>query len=153
MIAEIDYADQALGKILPLRDTFACLFFASIGMLIDPSLLATHLGLILGLVMVIMVGKAAIILPIVLRFGYSLKTAVLASFGLNQIGEFSFVLALVGLQMELITPQRYSLLSGHHCHHPAAYPSLDPDSSPDHYWARPTSPGSALLATSTSPGA
>lgn len=112
MIAEIDYADQALGKILPLRDTFACLFFASIGMLIDPSLLATHLGLILGLVMVIMIGKAAIILPIVLRFGYSLKTAVLASFGLNQIGEFSFVLALVGLQMGLITPQRYSLLLG-----------------------------------------
>lgn len=112
MIAEIDYADQALGKILPLRDTFACLFFASIGMLIDPSLLTTHLGLILGLVMVIMIGKAAIILPIVLRFGYSLKTAVLASFGLNQIGEFSFVLALVGLQLELITPQRYSLLLG-----------------------------------------
>jgi len=112
MIAEIDYADQALGKILPLRDTFACLFFASIGMLIDPSLLATHLGLILGLVMVIMIGKAAIILPIVLRFGYSLKTAVLTSFGLNQIGEFSFVLALVGLQMGLLTPQRYSLLLG-----------------------------------------
>jgi len=112
MIAEIDYADQALGKILPLRDTFACLFFASIGMLIDPSLLATHLGPILGLVMVIMIGKAAIILPIVLSFGYSLKTAVLTSFGLNQIGEFSFVLALVGLQMGLLTPQRYSLLLG-----------------------------------------
>jgi CPA2 family monovalent cation:H+ antiporter-2 len=112
MIAEIDYADQALGKILPLRDTFACLFFASIGMLIDPNLLTTHLGLILGLVMVIMIGKAAIILPIVLRFGYSLKTAVLTSFGLNQIGEFSFVLSLVGLQMGLITPQRYSLLLG-----------------------------------------
>jgi CPA2 family monovalent cation:H+ antiporter-2 len=112
MIAEIDYADQALGKILPLRDTFACLFFASIGMLIDPNLLTTHLGLILGLVMMIMIGKAAIILPIVLRFGYSLKTAVLTSFGLNQIGEFSFVLSLVGLQMGLITPQRYSLLLG-----------------------------------------
>ena len=112
MIAEIDYADQALGKILPLRDTFACLFFASIGMLIDPNLLTTHLALILELVMVIMIGKAAIILPIVLRFGYSLKTAVLTSFGLNQIGEFSFVLSLVGLQMGLITPQRYSLLLG-----------------------------------------
>jgi CPA2 family monovalent cation:H+ antiporter-2 len=112
MIAEIDYADQALGKILPLRDTFACLFFASIGMLIDPNLLTTHLALILELVMMIMIGKAAIILPIVLRFGYSLKTAVLTSFGLNQIGEFSFVLSLVGLQMGLITPQRYSLLLG-----------------------------------------
>ncbi|MFZ4640691.1 MAG: cation:proton antiporter [Nodosilinea sp.] len=112
MIAEIDYADQALGKILPLRDTFACLFFASIGMLIDPTLLIKNLPLILGLVTVIMVGKAVIILPMVLRFGYSLKTAILTSFGLNQIGEFSFVLALVGLQMGLISDQRYSLLLG-----------------------------------------
>ncbi|HIK44449.1 MAG TPA: cation:proton antiporter [Leptolyngbyaceae cyanobacterium M65_K2018_010] len=112
MISEIDYADQALGKILPLRDTFACLFFASIGMLIDPTLLVNNLDKILELVTLIMVGKALIILPIVLGFGYSLKTAVKTSFGLNQIGEFSFVLALVGLEMGLITEQRYSLLLG-----------------------------------------
>ncbi len=112
MISENDYADQALGKILPLRDTFACLFFASIGMLIDPSLLLGDLGKILELVTLIMVGKALVILPIVLAFGYSLKTAVKTSFGLNQIGEFSFVLALVGLDMGLISEQRYSLLLG-----------------------------------------
>ncbi|MGF1567816.1 MAG: cation:proton antiporter [Nodosilinea sp.] len=112
MISEIEYSDQALGKILPLRDTFACLFFASIGMLIDPTLLVSNLGRILELVALIMVGKAMIILLIVLGFGYSLKTAVLSSFGLNQIGEFSFVLALVGLEMGLITEQSYSLLLG-----------------------------------------
>lgn len=112
MISEIDYADQALGKILPLRDTFACLFFASIGMLIDPTLIFNNLGTILELVALIMVGKALVILPIVLGFGYSLKTAVKTSFGLNQIGEFSFVLALVGLEMGLITENRYSLLLG-----------------------------------------
>jgi CPA2 family monovalent cation:H+ antiporter-2 len=112
MIAEVDYSEQALGKILPLRDTFACLFFASIGMLIDPNLLLNNLIIILGLVTLVMVGKAMIILPIVLHFGYSLKTAILASFGLNQIGEFSFVLALVGYEMGLISEQRYSLLLG-----------------------------------------
>ena len=112
MISENDYADQALGKILPLRDTFACLFFASIGMLIDPTLLLGDLGKILELVTLIMVGKALVILPIVLAFGYSLKTAVKTSFWLNQIGEFSFVLALVGLDMGLISEQRYSLLLG-----------------------------------------
>ena len=112
MISENDYADQALGKILPLRDTFACLFFASIGMLIDPTLLLGDLGKILELVTLIMVGKALVILPIVLAFGYSLKMAVKTSFGLNQIGEFSFVLALVGLDMGLISEQRYSLLLG-----------------------------------------
>lgn len=112
MIAEIDYADQALAKVLPLRDTFACLFFASIGMLIDPQVLLQDLGLILGLVTLVMLGKAAIILPIVLKFGYSFKTALNASFGLSQIGEFSFVLSLVGFELGLISEQRYSLLLG-----------------------------------------
>ncbi|MBD2692816.1 cation:proton antiporter [Anabaena catenula] len=112
MISEIDYADQALAKILPLRDTFASLFFASIGMLIDPAILINNFGLILGLVTLVMLGKAAIILGIVLKFGYSLKTAVIASFGINQIGEFSFVLALVGLELGLISQQTYSLLLG-----------------------------------------
>ena len=112
MIAEIDYADQALAKILPLRDTFASLFFASIGMLIDPGVLVQNLSLILGLVMVVMLGKAAIILPVVLKFGYSFKTAVIASLGLNQIGEFSFVLALVGLEMGFLSQEQYLLLLG-----------------------------------------
>ncbi|NER49793.1 MAG: sodium:calcium exchanger [Symploca sp. SIO1A3] len=112
MIAEIDYADQALAKILPLRDTFASLFFASIGMLIDPGVLLQNFGLILGLVMVVMLGKAAIILPIVLKFGYSFKTAVITSLGLNQIGEFSFVLALVGLEMGFLKEEEYLLLLG-----------------------------------------
>lgn len=112
MIAEIDYADQALAKVLPLRDTFACLFFASIGMLIDPQVLLQDFGPILGLVALVMVGKAMIIFPIVLRFGYSLKTAILTSLGLNQIGEFSFVLALVGYEIGLIGDRRYSLLLG-----------------------------------------
>jgi CPA2 family monovalent cation:H+ antiporter-2 len=112
MIAEIDYADQALAKVLPLRDTFASLFFASIGMLIDPNILIQNFGTILSLVAVVMVGKAAIVLPIVLKFGYSFNTAVIASLGLNQIGEFSFVLALVGLQQGFITQEKYLLLLG-----------------------------------------
>jgi monovalent cation:H+ antiporter-2, CPA2 family len=112
MISEIDYSDQALAKILPLRDTFASLFFASIGMLIDPAILINNFGLILGLVTLVMLGKAAIILGIVLKFGYSLKNAIIVSFGINQIGEFSFVLALVGLGLGLISQQTYSLLLG-----------------------------------------
>ncbi|MEM6452793.1 MAG: cation:proton antiporter [Cyanobacteria bacterium P01_D01_bin.105] len=112
MIAEIDYADQALAKVLPLRDTFASLFFVSIGMLIDPSVLIDNFGGILGLVSLVMVGKALIVFPIVLGFGYSIKTAVLTSCGINQIGEFSFVLAVVGLENNLITQDAYLLLLG-----------------------------------------
>ncbi|MBE9128449.1 MULTISPECIES: cation:proton antiporter [unclassified Coleofasciculus] len=112
MISEIDYADQALAKILPLRDTFASLFFASIGMLIDPLTILQNFSLILGLVTVVMLGKATIILPIVLKFGYSFKTAFITSFGLNQIGEFSFVLALVAFNEGLIEREKYLLLLG-----------------------------------------
>jgi CPA2 family monovalent cation:H+ antiporter-2 len=111
-IAEIDYADQALAKVLPLRDTFASLFFASIGMLIDPEILWQNLGIIAGLTILVMLGKAIIIFPIIWQFGYSFKTAALASLGLNQIGEFSFVLALVAFELDLISRERYLLLLG-----------------------------------------
>lgn len=112
MISEIDYADQALAKVLPLRDTFASMFFASIGMLIDPLVLIQNFSVILGLVAIVMLGKAVVILPIVLKFGYSFKTAVISSLGLNQIGEFSFVLALVGWQQGFLTQEQYLLLLG-----------------------------------------
>ncbi|NEP17837.1 MAG: sodium:calcium exchanger [Leptolyngbya sp. SIO4C1] len=112
MIAEIDYADHALSRLLPLRDTFACLFFASIGMLIDPQILIQNFGSILGLVTLVMLGKAIIVLPIVLSFGYSFKTSLRSSLGINQIGEFSFVLALVGLESNLISEKIYLLLLG-----------------------------------------
>ncbi|MGC9526577.1 MAG: cation:proton antiporter [Limnospira sp.] len=112
MIAEIDYADQALAKVLPLRDTFASLFFASIGMLINPMVLVENLNLILGLVILVMVCKAGIIFPIVLKFGYSFKTAMIAALGLNQIGEFSFVLAREGLKLGLLSEKKYLLILG-----------------------------------------
>lgn len=112
MVSEIDYADQALAKVLPLRDTFACLFFASIGMLIDPVILWENFDVIIGLVVLVMLGKALIILPIILNFGYSFKTALMGSVGINQIGEFSFVLALVGRELGLITENKYLLLLG-----------------------------------------
>jgi monovalent cation:H+ antiporter-2, CPA2 family len=112
MVSEIDHADHALAKILPLRDTFACLFFASIGMLINPGVLLQNFNLIIGLVTLVMLGKAIIVLPIILKFGYSLKTAIITSFGINQIGEFSFVLALTGWQLGLIPEKTYLLLLG-----------------------------------------
>ena len=111
-ISEIDYADQALAKIIPLRDTFASLFFVSIGMLINPTTLWSNLGTIIGLVALVMIGKATIVFPIIWQFGYSFKTAVISSLGLNQIGEFSFVLALIGEQLGFINQEQYDLLIG-----------------------------------------
>ncbi|MGD1921511.1 MAG: cation:proton antiporter [Pleurocapsa sp.] len=111
-IAEIDYADQALAKMIPLRDTFASLFFASIGMLINPDTLWQNIGVIVGLVTLVMIGKASIVFPIIWKFGYSFKTAVISSLGLNQIGEFSFVLAVLGEKLGFISQDQYDLLIG-----------------------------------------
>ena len=111
-IAGIDYADQALAKMIPLRDTFASLFFASIGMLINPVTLWENLGVIIGLVALVMIGKATVVFPIIWQFGYSFKTAVISGLGLNQIGEFSFVLAVLGEKLEFINQEQYDLLIG-----------------------------------------
>jgi monovalent cation:H+ antiporter-2, CPA2 family len=112
MISNVEYADNALDRVLPLRDVFATLFFASIGVLIDPGFLLANLGTLLGLVTVTLLGKAAIVTGIVKLFGYPLKTALKVGIGINQIGEFSFVLAGVAVSEGLFTQQLYGLTVG-----------------------------------------
>jgi monovalent cation:H+ antiporter-2, CPA2 family len=112
MISEVEYADQTLTYVEPLRDIFASLFFVTIGMLIDPVFLWNHLELILGLVFLVFVGKFLIITPIVRLFGYPLKTALIAGLGLAQIGEFSFVLASSGQSLGLVSRNVYLLILG-----------------------------------------
>jgi CPA2 family monovalent cation:H+ antiporter-2 len=112
MISEVEYADQTLAYVEPLRDIFATLFFAAIGMLIDPIFLWTHLELILGLVAIVVLGKVLIITPIVRLFGYPLRTALIAGLGLAQIGEFSFVLASEGQALGMVSRPVYLLILG-----------------------------------------
>lgn len=112
MISNIEYADHALDRVLPMRDVFATLFFASIGLLIDPQFLWENAGILLGLVAVSMVGKAAIVGLVVRGFGYPLKTAIAVGLGINQIGEFSFVLASMAQSQGLFTPRVYGLVVG-----------------------------------------
>ncbi|WP_017316274.1 cation:proton antiporter domain-containing protein [Mastigocladopsis repens] len=112
MISEVEYADQTLTYVEPLRDIFATLFFASIGMLIDPVFLWNNLELILGLVALVFIGKFLIITPLVKLFRYPLKTALIAGLGLAQIGEFSFVLASEGQVLGLVSRRVYLLILG-----------------------------------------
>jgi len=112
MISEVEYADQTLTYVEPLRDIFASLFFAAIGMLIDPVFLWNNLELILGLVALVFIGKFLIITPLVKLFRYPLKTALIAGFGLAQIGEFSFVLASEGQALGLVSRRIYLLILG-----------------------------------------
>ncbi|HEY9660879.1 MAG TPA: cation:proton antiporter [Allocoleopsis sp.] len=112
MISNVEYADHALDRVLPMRDVFATLFFASIGLLIDPQFLAANAGTLFGLVAVTMFGKAAIVTAIVLLFRYPLQTATTVGLGLNQIGEFSFVLAGVAKSQGLFSDRLYGLTVG-----------------------------------------
>ncbi|MGQ4646724.1 cation:proton antiporter domain-containing protein [Lyngbya aestuarii] len=112
MISEVEYADQTLTYVEPLRDIFAALFFAAIGMLIDPVFLWNNLELILGLVLLAFVGKFLIVTPLVRAFGYPLKTAIIVGLGLAQIGEFSFVLASEGQALGLVSRRVYLLILG-----------------------------------------
>lgn len=112
MISEVEYADQALTYVEPLRDVFATLFFAAIGMLIDPVFLVQNWELILGLVAIVMLGKFLIVVPLVSIFRYPLRVAIFAGLGLAQIGEFSFVLASEGQKLGLVSRRVYLLILG-----------------------------------------
>jgi monovalent cation:H+ antiporter-2, CPA2 family len=112
MISEAEYADEALTYVEPIRDIFAALFFAAIGMLIDPVFLLRNWELILGLVTIVLFGKFLIVAPLVRLFGYPLKTALISGLGLAQIGEFSFVLASEGRSLGLVSKQVYLLILG-----------------------------------------
>jgi monovalent cation:H+ antiporter-2, CPA2 family len=112
MISEAEYADEALTYVEPIRDIFAALFFAAIGMLIDPVFLVQNWELILGLVTIVLFGKFLIVAPLVRLFGYPLKTALISGLGLAQIGEFSFVLASEGRSLGLVSKQVYLLILG-----------------------------------------
>ncbi len=112
MISEAEYADEALTYVEPIRDIFAALFFAAIGMLIDPVFLFQNWQLILGLVTIVLFGKFLIVAPLVRIFGYPLRTALISGLGLAQIGEFSFVLASEGRTLGLVSKQVYLLILG-----------------------------------------
>ncbi|GAB4381826.1 MAG: cation:proton antiporter [Elainellaceae cyanobacterium] len=112
MISEVEYADQTLTYVEPIRDIFASLFFAAVGMLIDPGFIWSNLELILGLVALVLIGKFLIVTPLVRAFGYSLRTSLIVGLGLAQIGEFSFVLASKGQSLGLVSRHVYLLILG-----------------------------------------
>jgi CPA2 family monovalent cation:H+ antiporter-2 len=110
VLNESDYGHQALSDIIPLRDVFGLLFFASVGMLLDPQFLLDNFGLILLLVLLISLGKGCIFAALswVFRYGNVIPLAV--GLGLFQIGEFSFVLARIGLSTGSISADLYNLV-------------------------------------------
>jgi CPA2 family monovalent cation:H+ antiporter-2 len=105
ILSESALSQRAASETLPLRDAFAVLFFVSVGMLFDPAILLREPWTILATVLIIVVGKSLAAFAIVRLFGYPTGTALTISASLAQIGEFSFILAGLGVALGLL-PER-----------------------------------------------
>lgn len=102
ILSESALSQQAAQETLPLRDAFAVLFFVSVGMLFDPSILVLKPVPVLATLLIILLGKSVVAFAIVRLFGYPNATALTISASLAQIGEFSFILAGLGVALAIL---------------------------------------------------
>ncbi|HEX8600975.1 MAG TPA: cation:proton antiporter [Chloroflexia bacterium] len=110
VVSESEFSSEVLDEIIPIRDIFSTLFFVSIGMLMEPAFLASHSLEITLLVATIIIGKFVISSVLVRLLGYDMENALRVGLLLAQIGEFSFVLAGVGLASGTIDEELYGLI-------------------------------------------
>jgi len=110
VMSESELSHQAAEETLPLRDAFSVLFFVSVGMLFDPTSLLSNTWPILGTLFIILIGKSVAAFLIVIAFGYPIATALIISASLAQIGEFSFMLAGLGVSLDLLPEQGRDLI-------------------------------------------
>jgi CPA2 family monovalent cation:H+ antiporter-2 len=97
LVAESGEEKVVEHLIMPVRDMFAAIFFVSVGMLIDPAIIVRHWGAVLAFAVVVILGKVVFVSVSSFLTGYSPRTSVQAGMSLAQIGEFSFIIAAVGL--------------------------------------------------------
>jgi CPA2 family monovalent cation:H+ antiporter-2 len=112
VLAESPRRSEALSRIMPLRDIFAAIFFVSIGTLFNPAVIWQQPIPLLGLLGVLIIGKAAVSAFIVRIFRYPPSTAILSGLLLAQIGEFAFILANIGLKEGAISESLFSVIIG-----------------------------------------
>jgi len=110
LLTSADLSHEIHGIVRPLRDLFAAVFFVSLGFLVDISSLGSNLTLIITLLVLVLVIKFAITFGIARFLGYPDRLAFTATLGLDNVGEFAFILAALGLSQELITPDFYQII-------------------------------------------
>jgi len=110
ILSESELAHQAGNDSLPLKDAFAVLFFVSVGMLFDPTVLVREPLAVLAVLAIIVIGKSLAAFIIVLAFRHPVRTALTVSASLAQIGEFSFILASLGASLGLLPPDGRDLI-------------------------------------------
>ena len=109
ILAETTYAEKIEHLIRPVKDLFGAVFFVSVGMLIDPTMLVEHAGPIALITVVTIVGKFLGSSAGAVLSGQSLKTSIQAGMSLSQIGEFSFIIATLGLTLKVTSPFLYPI--------------------------------------------
>jgi CPA2 family monovalent cation:H+ antiporter-2 len=110
LLNESELSHKAASDSLPLRDAFAVLFFVSVGMLFNPTILIEHPWQVLATAAIIMFGKSAAAFVIVRAFGHPNGTALTISASLAQIGEFAFIIAGLGVSLKILPPTGQALV-------------------------------------------
>ena len=110
VLSESDHAHQALSDIIPLRDIFGLLFFASVGMLLDPGFLRENLPMVLGLALAVSLVKGLVFASLGRAFGYRNVLPLALGLTMFQAGEFSFVIGRVGVSTGSISSDLYSTI-------------------------------------------
>jgi len=110
ILSESELSQRAASETLPLRDAFAVLFFVSVGMLVDPAIVVREPLPLLATVLIIVLGKSIAAFLIVRLFGYPTSHALTVSASLAQIGEFSFILAGLGVSLALLPDRARDLI-------------------------------------------
>ena len=109
ILGSSEYAHQMTADLAPFREVFSGVFFVAMGMLLDPRFAAAHWPSVLVVVGIILVVKTLVTTAAVGRFGYPLPVALQVGINLAQVGEFSFLIALMGVQQGLIGRSDYQV--------------------------------------------
>ncbi len=109
LLAETSEGKNVERVIAPVRDLFSAIFFVSIGMLFDPSILRDHMGVVLILSMLVLFGKAFAVSTGALLSGQNIKSSIQSGLSLSQMGEFSFILASLGLSLGVTPKSLYGI--------------------------------------------
>ncbi|NDB67354.1 MAG: Kef family K(+) transporter [Methylocystaceae bacterium] len=110
VLAESQLSSQAAKETLPLRDAFAVLFFVSVGMLFNPAILASQPLAVIATVLIITAGKSLAAYAVVRSFGHAHGMALSISASLAQIGEFSFILIVLAVDLAIVPPEARDLV-------------------------------------------
>ena len=109
MVSESEYSHNAFGHLIPFKDTFSSFFFVSIGILLDLNYVAQHPVLVILTVVVVILIKSTIAGITAFFLGHTFRGVIMVGIALSQIGEFSFILARMGMDYDILSQEIYQL--------------------------------------------